>query len=73
MRGDMKKLILLPILFMLCSCSSKITYISLCNEIDEYSDGAIELLIEGSSVRTETDQKSDGTLDLDIPLDKLTF
>ena len=64
MRGDMKKLILLPILFLLCSCSVKYVSVKICPEVAENGRTDIYIDTTGSTLTTTTDQTSEGQLDV---------
>ena len=65
------RLLILLLVVMLSGCTLKYTAVKICPEVD--GDGNIELLIDttGSNLTTTTDQKADGKLDLEIPLDAL--
>ena len=64
-------LLIIVILIFSSGCSIKYTTVDICPEVAE--NGQLDLYIDttGSSLTTTTDQKSDGKLNLDIPLEGL--
>ena len=55
---------LLPLLFILTSCSAKIVYVNIENRAG--GDVAQELTSEGATFTTDTDQAADGKLEVPV-------
>ena len=60
------RLLIIAFVLMFSGCTAKITYISICPEVEE--NGASDIYIDttGSQLTTTTDQKADGKLDANL-------
>ena len=65
----MRFLLIVSTLFLLSGCTVKYTKVEICPEVAE--SGRMDLYIDttGSHLTTATDQKADGALQLEIPLE----